>query len=295
MESGILVNVVMPICLAIIMFGMGISLRLDDFKRVFVLPKAVALGVFGQIILLPIAGYLFVVLFKLSPEHSVGIMVLVACAGGAVSNLIVYLAKGDLALSVTLTSVSCVVTVITIPFIVNFALAEFMNASEKTLLPIGSTNIRLFVLTLFPVMLGMLVGHFYSKLASRIEAHVTKLSTIFFVAIVLGILIKERNNFVPLLLSAGPVVVSLNVSMMLVGLALAKLFRLNSPQSVTISIEIGVQNSATGIYIASALLHNSEIAAVPAVYSIVMLVSSAVLIGIARKRVTTRASSTSLS
>jgi len=265
------------------MFGMGISLRIEDFRRVFVFPKAVALGVVGQIILLPVFGYLLTLIFNLAPEHAVGLIVLVACAGGAVSNLIVYLAKGDVALSVTLTAISCCITVVTIPFLINFALAEFMAVSESKSLPVGITNIRLFLLTVLPVLCGMLIGRYYPAFTLRAEKHIARIATIFFVVIVASILVKERARLVDLLFSVGPLVICLNIFTLAVGFALARLIQLNIKQSVAISIEMGVQNSATGIYIATSLLQNSEIASVPAVYSIVMLVNSGLLIAIARK------------
>jgi len=221
-------------------------------------------------------------MFNLAPEHAVGLIVLVACAGGAVSNLIVYLAKGDVALSVTLTAISCCITVVTIPFLINFALAEFMAVSESPPLPVGLTNIRLFMLTVFPVLCGMLVGRFYPGFTLRAEKHITRLATLFFMTIVISILVKERARLVDLLFSVGPVVLCLNIFTLGIGFALARVIKLNVQQSVAISIEMGVQNSATGIYIATSLLQNLEIASIPAVYSIVMLVSSGLLIAMVR-------------
>lgn len=152
------------------MLGMGASLVVADFKRVFVYPKAVAIGIVGQILLLPLVGFLFASQFGLTPEFSVGLMMLVACAGGATSNMIVYLAKGDVALSVTLTAISSCITVISIPFVINFVLYEFMGATEEAVLPIGSTNMKLFAITMLPVILNMLACHYYPGFSQRLES-----------------------------------------------------------------------------------------------------------------------------
>ncbi len=282
MEAGILTSIILPASLAIIMLGMGTSLELADFKRVFIYPKAVAIGIIGQIILLPIVGFFFASQLGLKGEYAVGLMVLVACAGGATSNMIVYLAKGDVALSVTLTAISSCITVISIPFVINFALFEFMGATEETALPIGTTNMKLFAITLFPVMLGMLVRHYFSNLAHKLEKPVNNLASILFVLIVAGILFKERAGLLEALVNAGPVTYVLNIITMALGFSVARLFKLNEQQSITVSIEIGVQNSATGIFIATAMLHNAQIAIVPAVYSLVMYLNAGLLIGFMR-------------
>ena len=256
------------------MLGMGASLVVADFKRVFVYPKAVAIGIVGQILLLPLVGFLFASQFGLTPEFSVGLMMLVACAGGATSNMIVYLAKGDVALSVTLTAISSCITVISIPFVINFVLYEFMGATEEAVLPIGSTNMKLFAITMLPVML---VRHYYPGFSQRLEKPINKLATVFFVLIVVGVLVKERAAVVDVLAMAGPVTFGLNLVTMLLGFITARLLQLNEQQSITVSVEIGVQNSAAEIFIAATLLQNSEI--VPTVYSLIMYLNAGLLIG----------------
>ncbi len=278
MEAGILTSIILPASLAIIMLGMGSSLVLADFKRIFIYPKAVAIGIIGQIILLPLVGFLFASQLGLKGEYAVGLMVLVACAGGATSNMIVYLAKGDVALSVTLTAISSCITVISIPFIINFALFEFMGATTDTALPIGSTNMKLFAITVLPVILGMCVRHYFSSFAIKIEKPMNKLASLLFVLIVFTLLFKERAGLLQAFIDVGPITYVLNFMTMALGFCIARLFKLNEQQSVTISVEIGVQNSATGIFIATAMLHNSQIAIVPAVYSLVMYLNSGLLI-----------------
>lgn len=276
--SSTLTTIILPLSLIVIMFGMGTSLVIEDFKRVFIYPKAVAIGIVGQILLLPLVGYLFASQFALSPEIAVGIMVLVACAGGATSNMIVYLARGDVALSVTLTAISSCITVFTIPLVINFALFHFMGATEETALPIGITNMKLFMITLLPVFLGMLLRYYCASFAIRLEKPMNKLTTIIFVLIVAAILFKVRDQLAGQLISVGPVSYFLNLSCMVLGLLAARIFRLSDRQSTTVSIEIGVQNSATGIFIAATLLNNAEIAVVPAVYSLAMYLNAGLLL-----------------
>lgn len=270
--------------MALIMLGMGLSLSLEDFKRVLVYPKAIAVGMFGQIILLPATGFLLASLFSLSPEQSVGLIVLAACAGGATSNMIVYMAKGDLALSVTLTSISCVITIITIPFVVNFALYHFLHATEETVLPVGSTNMKLFFLILFPIFLGLFVHSRFPRVAARLEKHVNWFSAVFFVLLVVFIVTKNSKILSVALPTVGPATFTLSAVTMIIGYFLSRLFKLNIQQSTAISIEIGVQNSATGIFIATVLLNNTEIALTPSIYSLIMYINAGILILIMSRR-----------
>lgn len=265
-----LTAIVLPLSLAVMMFGVGTSLELADFKRVFIYPKAVAVGIMGQILLLPLLGYVFATQFGLPPELAVGVMVIVACAGGATSNMIVYLARGDVALSITLTAINSVITVITIPLVVNYALNHFMGASVETELPVGITSIKLFVITLVPVITGMLVRYYFSSFAIRIEKPMNKLVTVLFVMIVIGVFYEAGGQLVDYIASVGPVTYFLNLSAMILGFVVAWLFRLSEQQISTVSIEVGIQNSATGIFVASTLLNNPEIAIVPVIYALAM-------------------------
>ena len=206
-------------------------------------------------------------------------MVLVACAGGATSNLIVYLARGDVALSVTLTAISSCITVVTIPFVVNFALMHFMSLEGDAALPIGSTNAKLFAITLFPVLLGMFIRHRWSAFAIKAERPISRFSTVFFVLLVAGIIFKERAIIFDAFIAIGWVMGVLNVLTMAIGFGLARMFKLDERQCVAISVEVGVQNSATAIFIATTLLHNSQIAISPAIYSLVMYINAGLLIG----------------
>jgi BASS family bile acid:Na+ symporter len=278
MQAGFMTQVALPLVLAFIMLGMGMSLVTDDFRRVLQYPRAVALGLFGQLVLLPVVGFAIASLFPLTPELAVGLMILTACAGGATSNLIVYMAKGDTALSVTLTAFSSCFTVLTIPFVVNFALRHFMAATDAVELPVGVTNLQLFVITLAPVLLGMLVRRRWPAFSIRTERHVSKVAGVFLALLVVGILLKNRDILGGALVSAGPASLTLNAATMAAGFGLATAFGLNQKQRVAISVEVGVQNSATGMFIATTLLHRGEMALMPAVYSLAMYLNAGLLI-----------------
>lgn len=173
MEEGLLTTVGLPLALAFIMIGMGLSLTLDDFKRIVRYPKAVVIGLICQLIVLPIVGFLLISYFEVTGAMAVGVMIIAACPGGATSNLISHLAKGDTALSISLTAVTSLITVITIPLIVNYSIVHF-GEEGSVLLPLGRTIAQIFVITLIPVSVGMMIHrkrpHFALR-ADRTCAH----------------------------------------------------------------------------------------------------------------------------
>jgi len=149
--------IILGISLAIIMLGMGLSLVADDFKRIFLQPKAIIIGLVNQLILLPIIAFILVLLIPLQPEIAVGVMILAACPGGPTSNLISHLAKADTALSVTLTALSSFITILTIPFIINFSLEQFLNESNMIQLNILDTFQKILIIIIIPVTIGMII------------------------------------------------------------------------------------------------------------------------------------------
>ncbi len=269
MEESILTSVFLPLALAFIMFGMGLSLRLDDFRRIFIYPRAVLLGLVCQLVLLPAVGFFLVKLFGLSGAMAVGVMVIAACPGGATSNLITHLAKGDTALSISLTAVSSVVTLLTIPIIVNYSILYF-GEEGSVLLPLGRTIAQIFVITLIPVSLGMWFHHKKPGLSQKADKPVRIISAVFLALIIIAAVIKERANLVDLFVKVGPVTLLLNLTMLALGFYLSKLFALSARQSITIGIETGIQNGTLGIFIAASLLKNSTMTIPSAIYSLIM-------------------------
>lgn len=282
METNYLTDIMLPLSLAIIMLGMGLSLTPFDFKRVVIYPKATAIGIFNQIILLPIVGFSLLYIFGLkTPELAVGIMVLAACPGGPTSNLISHISRGDTALSITLTAISSFIAVITIPLIVNFGLAHFMQQGEYIPLPVLDTILTLTLITLVPVAIGMFIRARAIKFASKMNKPVKVVSGILLFVIIFAAIMSNREIFVQSFRDVGPIALSLNAVMLLLGYFSARLFSLRQSQSITISIESGIQNGTLGIAIASTLLHNNVIAISPAIYSLIMFLTAGVIIAYA--------------
>ena len=277
MEANPIVNIVLPLSLAIIMFGMGTTLEKKDFNPLLRAPRAAFIGVLGQMLLLPLLGLSTIYLFELDASNAVGLLILTACAGGPVSNLICYLLKADVALSISLTAASCLLTIFTIPLWVNYGLDTFLKQEHPASLPVAQTNLILFAVTVFPVILGMWLRQFARTLALRLEKPLNVIALLFFLLIVVGIIVKEKARLAEVLPSLGPAAWTLNIVSMLLAYGLARFFTLNQAQTTTISIEVGLQNSATGIFVAAGLLSQPALAVFPAVYAVCMMVNVAVL------------------
>lgn len=277
MQNSILTSVFLPLALAFIMLGMGLSLNFKDFKNIIVFPKAVFLGLTNQLLLLPVIAFGLISIFGLDGTMAVGIMIVAACPGGATSNLITHLSRGDIALSISLTAVTSFITVITIPLIVNFSIYYFGEEGAISL-PIGETIIQIMGVTIIPVSIGMFLKKRFPSLSLKADKPVRIASAGFFVLIVAAAILKERASLVEFFVLAGPVTLFLNISTLLLGFILAKLFLLPKNQQLTIAIESGIQNGTLGIMIAATLLRNSEMTVPIAIYSLIMFVTAALII-----------------
>ncbi|MEY3649133.1 MAG: hypothetical protein RLZ13_2018 [Bacteroidota bacterium] len=278
MQSSVLTELFLPFSLAVIMFGMGLSLRVEDFKRILIYPKAVGIGLLNQLVLLPILAFGIVKAFSLPPELAVGLMILAVCPGGATSNLITHLAKGDAALSITLTAFSSLITVFSIPFLVNFSIAYFIPGGEAKQLEVVGTVVSVLFITLIPVALGMITLAKAPGLAEKWDQPFRKISIVFFVVIVGAAILKERENLVQYFIEAGPAALALNLSTLAVSFLIAKWTGLPFRQGLTIAIESGIQNGTLGITIAATLLVNTVMSIPSAIYSLLMFGTAALVI-----------------
>lgn len=285
MEGSFLTNVVIPAILALMMIGLGLSLTLEDFRRVVVYPKAVMLGIFLQIICLPLAGFAVATAFPLSPEMAVGIMLLAACPGGVTSNVVSHLARGDTALSVTLTIISSFITVVTIPLVVAFAMSYFMGPRAETSLMVTETVIGIFTLTIPTVCLGMFIRAKAPAFAHKCEKPVRIMGALFLVLLVGGIAIKEYALIARVAGDIGPASLALCLFSGFMGYGAARLIRLDRRKSLTLCIEVGFQNTTLGLVIATSFLQNTEIAISPAFYAVVMFSLSGILVALMNSRV----------
>ena len=276
---------IVAVALMCIMFGMGLSLTINDFKRIFKEPKAMLVGLTNQLILVPLIGYLLVSMLNLSPAVAIGIMILVACPGGATSNLISHLAKGDTALSVSLTAIASLVTIITIPLIIQFALVSFQGDDRTVSLDVLQTIGQLFMIVILPVAIGMLIRAKATTFALKMDKPVRIASGILLGLITLALIVKERENIVPYLEQAGLPTIMLCLSTMLLGFLTARLFRLQIKQAISISIESGIQNSALAITIATVTLQNTSFGIAAAIYTLIMYGAAFCVILLGRRAV----------
>jgi BASS family bile acid:Na+ symporter len=278
MEQNILTTFLLPASLFIIMLGLGLALQTDDFKRIIKYPRAIFIGIANQMILLPLIGFTIASVLNLEPELAVGIMILAACPGGVTSNLISYLANGDTALSVTLTAISSIISIITIPLVINFSLSQFMHEGQELQLPVVKTIAQIMAITIVPIILGMLVRLKRPAIAFKLEKSVKIASAVILFVIIFGIIWKERDRMPGFFEQVGIAVGLLNIITMLVGFYTAKIAKLGLPQTITIALESGLQNGTLGIVIAISLLLNAEMSIPSAVYGLFMFATGGFMI-----------------
>ncbi len=270
MQADLITQILLPLALFIIMMGMGLSLFPEDFRRVLLFPKAVAVGIVLKLLFIPMLTFGILFAFPLQPELAVGFVLLAACPGGATTNLITNLAKGDVALSITLTAIASMITVFTIPLMVNFGLVQFMGESKEIKLPFLKTIAQILIITVIPVIIGMLVNKRFPDFSKKSEKSVKIVSALFLVLIILAALLKEKDSLLDFFKKAGPVALLLNFSGMLLGYLITKIFTGNKQQAVTVGVEVGIVNGTLGIAIAAGILQNSTMTIPSAIYSIIM-------------------------
>jgi BASS family bile acid:Na+ symporter len=277
-------TLILAAALIIIMLGMGLSLVIDDFRNIAKNPKAVFVGLVNQLILLPLIGFGIVTLFPMEPEIAIGVMILAACPGGPTSNLISFMAKADLALSVSLTALSSLITILTIPFMVNFALTYFLDEGQVIKLDIVQTIAQIFVIVVIPIFIGMAIRKYKPDFAARMGRPVRIASGVILAVIILAITLKERAHMVEYIQKAGLATLALNMLTMGVGFLTAKMFNLSRKQGFSIAIESGIQNGTLAISIAVALLGNTSYAIAPAVYSVLMFFTGFAVVWLSLKK-----------
>jgi len=271
-------TLVLALALIFTMWGMGLALVIDDFKRVIKFPKAILIGLLNQLVLLPLMAFSLLYLIPASPEIAIGIVILSACPGGPTSNLMSMLAKADVALSVTLTAITSVVTIFTIPFIVNIGLEQFTGAGSVVQLNVPKTIGTMLIIVIIPMIVGMVIRRYSSDFAKKMDRPVRICSVALLVLIIVGIIIQERTNIINYFANAGLLALLLNVSTMTAGFATAKLLKLDKKQATTISLESGIQNATMALAVAGTLLGNAAYGIAPAVYGLLMYMTGGALV-----------------
>ena len=269
----LLVSVGLPVSLAVIMLSLGIGLEPADFRRVLVRRRAFFVGALCQVLLLPIVAFFIVTAFALPPEIAVGVMLLSLCPGGVTSNILSKLAKGDVALSVSLTAVISLLSILTVPVLAAWSVRYFMTDNAPDI-SVAGLALAMFLITTLPVALGVAIRQFARSIALRIENGLASLATALFVLVVAAALAGNWALFVDNLGAMGASLVALNVSLLFLGLGIARFAGLDWQETKTISIETGIQNSTLGITLAGLITVTNDgfspLALPSAVYGITM-------------------------
>lgn len=274
MQASFLSVVLLPLALAVIMMGLGLSLVVEDFKRIIVYPKAVVVGLTCQIVVLPLVCFGLVKAFGMDPVLAVGMMLLAASPGGPTANLYSHIAKGDVALNVTLTAVNSVVSIFTLPLIVNIAIANLLDSDQAIPLQFKKI-IEVCVMILIPVAIGMLIRAKAPSVASRLSKPVKIASASFLVLVIVLTIIKEKSHIIQDFQQVGLAALSLNILSMATGYYVPKLFNISKKQSIAIGMEIGIHNGTLAIFIALSVIGNSNMAIPPVIYSLIMFFTAA--------------------
>ena len=276
--TTIITQIFLPISLAIIMFGMGLTLVVSDFGRLFAYPKEVLIGLFNQLVFLPLIGFLIILLFDLNSSMAIGIMILSLCPGGPTSNLITQVARGNIGLSVTLTALASLITVFTIPIILSEAITYFTGETDVVIeLPIVQTMLQILLITVIPVSIGMLIRKKNEAFALRMERPMRIASTVLFIIIFLLVMIANKDLIVEAMKEVGLATLLLNLSTMTLGYMTAKVFGIKGKSQISITIESGIQNGTLAFVIATTILNNVEMGLPTGAYSIWMFITGGIL------------------
>ena len=273
---------VAPVCLALIMFSLGLGLSLSDFKRVMTTPRDFLVGFFGQVIILPIIAFILIHIISMSPEIALGLMVVAAAPGGVTSNILTKFANGDVALSVTLTAIVSLLSIITLPFIV-FNSANFLGFEITKEISIINIAVKMFFVVTVPVIFGMIFRNLMKDFVSTKTLLIERLSLILFLIVFISVWVEEWDRILSYIMSAGLVAFILNMTMILIGYYMAKFLTSGLEQRKCISLECGLQNGTLAIFVITQLFDDIAFMVPTAAYALIMFVTSIIFVLIVRK------------
>jgi len=280
---NIVTDVILPLALAFIMFVLGLGLTGADFLRVIKQPRDFFVGALSQVILLPIIAFILVKIWPIAPELAIGVMIIAAAPGGVTSNLLTSFAKGDVALSISLTAIISLLCVITIPFIVLTSVGLLSDSNITGNISLVSMSRDMFLIVTVPVILGMSLRRFVSGAALKFEPIARKISIVLFVLVLLGAIAAERENIISYFAQAGLITLVLNVIMMVVAFYLAQLLGSKAEQKKCITIECGLQNGTLAIFVATSIFGGGMYVIPAATYSLIMFATSLIFVYLVRK------------
>ena len=273
---------VAPVCLALIMFSLGLGLSLSDFKRVITTPRDFLVGFFGQVIILPIIAFILIQIISISPEIALGLMVIAAAPGGVTSNILTKFANGDVALSVTLTAIVSLLSIITLPFIV-FNSANFLGFEITKEISIINIAVKMYFVVTVPVIFGMIFRNLMKDFVSTKTLLIERLSLILFLIVFISVWVEEWDRILSYITSAGLVAFILNMTMILIGYYMAKFLASGLEQRKCISLECGLQNGTLAIFVITQLFDDIAFMVPTAAYALIMFVTSIIFVLIVRK------------
>ena len=280
---NVVTDVILPLALAFIMFALGLGLTGSDFLRVIKQPRDFFVGALSQVILLPVIAFILVKIWPIAPELAIGVMIIAAAPGGVTSNLLTSFAKGDVALSISLTAIISLLCVVTIPFIV-LTFVELLGGSNITQdISLFSMSRDMFLIVTVPVILGMLLRKFSSGVALKLEPIAKKVSIILFVLVLLGAIAAERENVISYFAQAGLITLVLNVVMMVVAYYVAQFLASGTKQKKCITIECGLQNGTLAIFVATSIFGGGVYVIPAATYSLIMFATSLIFVYLVKK------------
>ncbi len=284
-HMNIVTDVILPLALAFIMFVLGLGLTGGDFLRVIKQPRDFFVGAFSQVILLPIIAFILVKIWPIAPELAIGVMIIAAAPGGVTSNLLTSFAKGDVALSISLTAIISLLCVITIPFIVLTSVKLLGGLNINQDVSLFSMSRDMFLIVTVPVILGMLLRKFSSRVALKLEPIAKKVSIVLFVLVLLGAIAAEKENVISYFAQAGLITLILNVVMMIVAYYVAQFLASGTQQKKCITIECGLQNGTLAIFVATSIFGGGLYVIPAATYSLIMFATSLIFVYLVRKTV----------
>lgn len=283
-EQAAFINAeVIPWMLRLVMIGLGLSLTLVDFKRVIVFPKAATIGLVAQLVGLPLTAFVISWIFHAPPVIAVGLVILAACPSGVTSNAYTFASRADVPLCVTLSAVTSVVTVFSIPFLIELALQLFFEETEAITMSVTGMLFNLMTFTLLPLAIGMLIRHFFPAPAERAVEPIRKSVLYLMIVVLLLGVISSYRDLLEYFATAGALVLAMNIFTMGLGYGLARGFKLPLTQVITITFEVGVQNLALSFAITFNILQRPDLAIAGLIYAAVMPATALAFVHIARR------------
>jgi BASS family bile acid:Na+ symporter len=276
-------TIIIPFGLFLVMMGLGLTLSVDDILRVVIMPKAVLVGLAGQLMLLPVVAFALAFIMNPAPVIAIGLVLLAACPGGITSNAYVFASRGDIALSVTLTTVASLFTVVTMPLLAWLALTTFAESSDLVSVPVAGMMKSLAQLTLLPIAIGMIIRKFKAVFAEKMVEPVRKMAIAILIMVIITNSYFSLDTLKQYYVQAGLAALVLNITCMVLGYGLARLTRLNADQTISITYEVGIQNLSLALVLANTLLNVPDYAAVTLIYGFCMKITALSFMAYARK------------